>query len=73
MKTLTVRQPWAELIVSGRRPFEIRTWKTDHKGWMLIHAARKIDEEACRRLELSCAELVLGAIVGKVFVEGKGS
>lgn len=69
MKALTVKQPWAELIVSGRRKFEIRTWKTEYKGWLLIHAGRKIDEEAMRHFEMSSQNQTLGAIVGKVFIE----
>jgi len=69
MKALTLRQPWAELIVSGRRLFEIRTWKPEYKGWILIHAGRKLDIEACRRLSISCDDLTLGAIVGKVYVD----
>jgi hypothetical protein len=66
MKTLTVRQPWADLIVSGRRHFEIRTWKPETMGWILIHAGRKPDEEACRHFELPSTRLTLGAILGKV-------
>jgi activating signal cointegrator 1 len=57
------------LIVSGKRRFEIRSWRTDYKGCLLIHAAKKIDEEACRRLAIPCGEFALGAIVGKVRIE----
>jgi len=69
MKALTIRQPWAELIVSGKRHFEIRKWKPSHKGWLLIHAARKMDEEAVGHLAIQVAGLPLGAIVGKAFIE----
>jgi ASCH domain-containing protein len=29
---LSVRQPWAELILTGRKKIELRTWTTDHRG-----------------------------------------
>lgn len=42
MKTLTVKQPWAELIVSGKKDIENRTWRTSYRGRILIHAAKTI-------------------------------
>ncbi len=39
MKALTVRQPFASLIVDGYKTIENRTWKTDYKGPLAIHAA----------------------------------
>jgi len=39
MKTLSVRQPWATLICSGIKTVENRTWKTDYRGKLLIHAS----------------------------------
>lgn len=40
MKTLTIKQPWASLIVSGLKDIENRTWKTNFRGRVLIHAAK---------------------------------
>lgn len=40
MKALTVKQPWAELIVSGTKDIENRTWRTNYRGRVLIHAAK---------------------------------
>src|SRR3954462_812857 len=42
---LSVRQPWAELIVSGRKVMELRNWDTDYRGRMWIHAGRYVDPE----------------------------
>tara|TARA_R110000868_G_scaffold119513_5_gene317294 strand:- start:26335 stop:26769 length:435 start_codon:yes stop_codon:yes gene_type:complete len=42
MKTLTVKQPWASLIVKGIKDIENRTWKTKFRGRILIHASAKI-------------------------------
>lgn len=40
MKCLTIRQPWARLIVNGYKPVENRTWETNLRGDVLIHAAK---------------------------------
>lgn len=39
MKAITIKQPWANLIVSGLKDIENRTWKTNFRGRVLIHAA----------------------------------
>ncbi len=41
MKTLTIKQPWAHLIASGVKDIEIRSWKTNHRGKIYIHASAK--------------------------------
>ena len=38
-KTLSVRQPYATLICAGVKTVENRTWKTDYRGRLLIHAS----------------------------------
>ena len=32
MKALTIKQPWASLIVHGIKDIENRTWRTDYRG-----------------------------------------
>lgn len=39
MKALSIRQPWASLIVLGYKDIENRTWPTNHRGQTLVHAA----------------------------------
>lgn len=39
MKTITIKQPWASLIVEGIKDIENRTWRTKFRGRVLIHAA----------------------------------
>jgi hypothetical protein len=41
LKTLSVRQPWANLIVHGIKDVENRTRKTNYRGRILIHAPAK--------------------------------
>lgn len=39
MKALTIRQPWAALIVAGFKDIENRTWTTKYRGPLLIHVS----------------------------------
>lgn len=43
MKCLTVKQPWASLIVNGYKKFEFRSWKTNYRGKILIHAGLSME------------------------------
>jgi hypothetical protein len=37
---LSLRQPWAGLLVTGVKKFELRTWRPmARSGWLLIHAS----------------------------------
>jgi len=48
MKTLTIRQPWTSLILSGQKDVENRSWKTSYRGPILIHAAAATDRDAIK-------------------------
>lgn len=37
-RALSVKQPWAWLIVNGFKDIENRSWRTNHRGPLLIHA-----------------------------------
>lgn len=43
MKALSLWNPWATLLVSGRKRVETRGWPMHHRGPLLIHAAKKWD------------------------------
>lgn len=67
MKALTIKQPWATLIMQGDKRFEFRSWQTKYRGDLLIHAGKGIDKEAMKRLEKYLpAKLIYGKILGKV-------
>ena len=68
MKCLSVCQPFADLITSGRKKIELRNWNTKFRGEFLVHAPQKIREEDARRLGISGS--VTGAIVGKAEIFG---
>lgn len=40
---LSIRQPWAWLIVNGHKDIENRDWRTPFRGRVLIHAGKKHD------------------------------
>jgi ASCH domain len=70
MRVLTVRQPWAELIVSGRKDVENRTWATKYRGPLLIHAGAAFYQgpylDACGVPPDAFAHATRGAFVGIV-------
>lgn len=39
MKALSIKQPWASLIAHGIKDVENRTWKTNFRGRIYIHAS----------------------------------
>lgn len=78
MKTLSVRQPWAWLIIMGYKTVENRTWQTGHRGPLLICASKTLDVSRpdwpkmvarFRREGIALPrydELLTGGIIGKV-------
>jgi hypothetical protein len=64
MRALTIRQPWAELILRGRKRFELRSWKTKYRGPLVIHAAAHVHNNFAVELGLNPDRLVSGAFVG---------
>ena len=41
MKAITLWQPWASLLACGAKKFETRSWATNYRGAIAIHAAQK--------------------------------
>jgi hypothetical protein len=44
MKIISVKQPYAWLIVAGHKNIENRTWTTRYRGPLLIHASLKLHD-----------------------------
>ena len=63
MKVLSIKQPYAELVVSGRKKIELRKWNTKYRGEFLIHASKIPDKRAMKKFVFR--NLPLGAIIGK--------
>jgi predicted transcriptional regulator len=45
MKVLSIKEPWASMILNGKKTIETRTWKTKYRGRILLHASRKPKSE----------------------------
>lgn len=65
MKAITIRQPFASLIVCGLKEYEFRTWKTAYRGDLLIHAGKEADRAAMKKFEAYDLEYPLGRVIGK--------
>lgn len=70
VKALSIAQPWAECIVSKGKNVENRSWNTNMRGFVAIHASAAYDKarfEACHeyyRIKLKRDDVPFGAIVG---------
>ena len=65
MKCLSVCQPFANLIIQGKKTIELRKWNTKFRGEFLVHSPQKIRFDDCKRLKIK-SNLIVGAIIGKV-------
>ena len=56
MRALSIRQPWAWLIVNGIKDIENRNWRTDYRGYLLIHASKTWDQEGYEVIQNKLAD-----------------
>ena len=40
MKALSIKEPWASMILEGKKTIETRTWGTKHQGKILLCASK---------------------------------
>jgi activating signal cointegrator 1 len=82
-RVLSLTQPWATLVVTGEKRIETRSWRTAHRGRLLIHAAKTFPrwaKELCNEAQFAHAlgwelaanpqHLPRGVILGCVSLEG---
>ena len=72
---ISIKQPWAALIAAGIKTIEVRTWPSNRRGPLLIHAAKVPDPrpEAWAWIttpELEQATKLLGGIVAQAELVG---
>lgn len=78
MRCLSIRQPWAWLVVNGHKPVENRDWSTDFRGQVLVHAGKTFEAEAIdgildwfpRLATVLPQQYELGGIVGVATITG---
>ena len=68
MKVITLKQPWATLVAEGYKKYEFRTWKTNYRGEILIHAGKGIDKEGMKRVNKLNLEYPQSKILAKVTI-----
>jgi len=77
MKALSLRQPWAWLLVEGIKTIENRKWNSKHRGRFYIHASKGMTKQEYQFCKTFCEprterelpdfnELLRGGIVGHV-------
>jgi hypothetical protein len=72
MRVISLWQPWAQLIIDGRKRYETRHWATRYHGPLAIHAAATINpevREALSAFEYKKENLAFGAVIGIVELE----
>src|SRR5947209_14179779 len=71
---LSLKQPWATLVVHGLKTIEVRRWPTARRGRVLIHAARVSDDRpyawTCVPQHLGESARLVGGVVGAVELTG---
>ena len=74
MKTLSLLQPWATLVVMGVKRIETRSWSTAYRGPLLIHASKGrageifAHEPPFKKYTPDFKQLPFGYIIGKVIL-----
>jgi len=66
LKALSFRQPWANLVLEGRKTLDLRTWETKYRGPLAVYASLTVEKEACAAHGVDTATLTTGALIGMV-------
>ena len=69
MKVLTLKQPWATLVAEGIKKYEFRSWKTNYRGKILIHAGTGIDKKELEKYKDLNLEFPSKRILAEVEIE----
>lgn len=76
MKALTLTQPWATAVILGNKRIETRSWRTNYRGRIAIHAAKGFPKLAKdfaqleRTLGRCPTNLPFGMIIGLATITG---
>ena len=57
LKAITVQQPWAWAIAAGIKLVENRTWATNYRGPLAIHAGKTVDTDSVAMVKSMLVEL----------------
>lgn len=68
MKVLTIKEPWASLIIEGYKEYEFRSWKTNYRGKILIHAGLNIEKNNLIKFKDYDINIQKGKIIGEAML-----
>lgn len=68
MKALTIKEPWASLIIEEYKKYEFRSWKTKYRGKILIHAGLGIEKDMMERFKNYNIDINPGYIIGEATI-----
>ena len=66
IKALSFRQPWATLILDGRKSMDLRTWSANYRGALAVYASLEVEKDACKLHGMDIKTLTTGALIGTV-------
>ena len=65
MKALTIKEPWATLIIEKYKGYEFRSWKTNYRGKILIHTGINVEKNMLKRFNDYNLNINPGYIIGE--------
>ena len=68
MKVLTIKEPYASLIINGYKKYEFRSWKTNYRGKILIHASKKKEKSVMNEFSDYNLSYNNGKIIGEAYI-----
>lgn len=70
IKALSFRQPWAELVLQGKKSLDLRTWSTRYRGPLAVYASQTVEKERCQEYGIDPDRVTTGAVIGLVDLVG---
>ena len=68
MKVLTIKEPWASLIINGYKEYEFRSFKTNYRGKILIHAGLTLEKNNAVKFNDYNLDYGKGEIIGEAYI-----
>ena len=68
MKVLTIKEPWASLIINGYKEYEFRSFKTNYRGKILIHAGLTLEKSNAIKFNNYNLDYGKGEIIGEAYI-----
>ncbi len=73
MKAITIWQPYAHAIRLGKKHYETRSWRTNYRGFIVVHAAKRCistkEKSLIKKYRIPESSLIYGAPVAICKIE----